>query len=226
MIRHALLFGAAFLVLGLSEASHAQESVWDPEEIARLAQKSAQMAEALSRTVELLGEVNDLSRTMGRFGSLSSLDFSRFDLVEGMKGAGPEIGGVAATIAGAKPIHSFEDASAFVKQLTTPPKDGDKTTKAHQILQALDGLSRKASEDGFALATHVRQALSLAPERAKQLTAEARTAGSLREDVTANSAAGLAVLEQLEQMKATLALVLEIQSIRRLATKQSAGSQP
>ncbi len=82
-----LLWVAGFYQIGTP--AEAQDAVWDPEEIARLAEKSAKMAESLSRAVELLDNINDLSRTIGRFGALSNLDFTRFDALAGLTGAGP-----------------------------------------------------------------------------------------------------------------------------------------
>lgn len=208
----------ALIALGSSAGLHAEEPVWDPEEIARLAEKSAQMAEALSRAVELLNNVNDLSRTIGRFGPLSNLDFTRFDTVEALKGAGPEIGGLAANIQGLGNVRiaSFADATTFVNKLTTIPSGDNRTTSTGQIVQALANLQRKAAEDGFALATQTRESLTAAPQRAQLLVAQSSTAVNLRGDVGANTAATMAVLEQLASLKAMLGLMLEIQATRRL----------
>lgn len=215
-----------WLVLGVLVALHvnapvqAQQAVWDPEEIARLAEKSARMAEALSRAVELLNNINDLSRTVGRFGALSNLDFTRFDVLEGLQGAGPEISGAASNITALQhvKITSFDDASAFVKKLLTVPSGNGQTTAAGQVGQALDVLYRKALEDGYALSTHTRESLSVAPQRADLLVAQASATADLRGDVGANTAAAMAVFDQLGGMKATLASILEIQATRRLAS--------
>jgi hypothetical protein len=209
----------------LPNAAFAQVTVWDPEEIARLAEKSAQMAVALSRAVELLNSVNDLSRTIGRFGSLSNMDFGRLDMVEGLRGAGPEIGGIASNIAGLRQVKiaSFDDARKIVQKLTSVPSGGDQVTKSAQVRQGLDALHRRALEDGYSLALHTRESLSIAPARAGLLAAEASAPIDLRGDIGANTAASLAVLEQLTSLKAMLAATLEIRTsgaLRNVAVKQ------
>lgn len=209
-------------------AAHGQTATWDPEEIARLSEKSAHMAEALSRAVEMLGKIDDLSRTIGRFGALSNLDFARLDVVDGLSGAGPQISGLAANVVGlqAVQIHSFADATAFIAKLTTVPSGPGQTTKYDQVRQALDALQRKAAEDGFALATHTRDSLALAPQRGGLLVSEAAATVDLRGDVGANTAANLAVLEQLASAKAILAVLLEIEASRKLGKFAPVAAAP
>jgi hypothetical protein len=217
----------AVLLGGLSiAAAHAQVATWDPEEVARLAEKSARMAEEISRVVELANSIDDLSRTLGRLGSLSNLDLTRFDVVEGMQGAGPEIGGLASNIAGLRNVRisSFNDASAFVRKLTTVPAGVGQVSGGGQLRQALDALHRKATEDGYVLSTHLRESLSVAPQRADLLVAQASAATDLRGDVGANTAAALAVLDQLSGMKIALASILEIQATGRLAESAGGGA--
>lgn len=212
-------------ILGLLMAFHfdepvqAQVTVWDSEEIARLAEKSARMAEALSRAVELLNNINDLSRTIGRFGALPNLDFTYFEGGGGLKGLGSEVSGLASNIAVLQHVEiaSFSDAAAFVNKLTTMPSNGNQATSAGQIRQALDALNRLALEDGYALATHTRENLSVAPQQAASLVAQASAAADLRGDVGANTAAAMAVLDQLVGIKAALASILEVQATQRLA---------
>jgi len=203
--------------------AQAQVAVWDPEEIARLAEKSANMAEALSHAVELLNNINDLSRTIGRFGGLPTLDFTHFDMLEGGRGAGPEIGGLISNISVLQDVKiaSFNDASSFVKTLTTVPSGGRSVTNAGQIRQALDILHRQAIEDGYALSMLTREGLSVAPKRVSLLVAQASASVDLRGDVGANTAVAMAVLDQLGGMRATLASLLEIQTTRRLAISQT-----
>lgn len=198
--------------------ANAQQAVWDPEEIARLAEKSARMAEAMSRAVELLNNINDLSRTIGRFGALSNLDFTRFDTLAGLKGAGPEIGSLASNIGASQhaKITSFSEASTFVHQLTSIPSGSSQVTGTGQVRQAFDALYRKALEDGYAFSTHARESASVAPQRAALLVAQASATADLRGDVGANTAVTMAVLDQLGSLKATLGSILEIQAVQRL----------
>jgi hypothetical protein len=220
-------------VIGLLVAFHmnipaqAQVAVWDPEEIARLAEKSARMAEALSRAVELLNNIDVLSRTIGRFGPLPNLDFTHFDLLDGLKGAGPEISGFSTNITAAQhvKIDSFNDAKAFVDRLVTVPSDGYQITGVGQSRQALDSLYRKALEDGYALSMHTRASLSNAPQRARLLVAQASAATDLRGDVGANTASSLAIIDQLGSLKTMLASSLEILATRRLVSLPDAMSK-
>ncbi len=226
-IRRLSLLFLLWWIFPFCGPAKAQQAVWDPEEIARLAEKSARMAEAMSRAVELLNNVNDLSRTIGRLGTLSNLDFSRFDTLAGLKGAGPEFGGLASNIGALQhaKITSFNEASAFVRQLTTIPPDAGRTTGAGQVRQALDALYRKALEDGYALSTHARESVSVAPQRAALLVAQASTTADLRGDVGANTAVTMAVLDQLGSLKASLASILEIQATQHLASSSNISSK-
>lgn len=219
----ALVFSLTALISGPSWAG---QPVWDPAEIAELAEKSAQMAVAVSRAAELLARVDDLSRTIGRFGALSSLDFARFKLVDALQGAGPEIGGLAANISGLGKVKitSVDDISTLVKKVTTLPAGDHQTTKAAEVLKALDDLHRKAVEDGFALAMQSRQTVSDAPARAALLVNQASTAHDLRSDTGANTAASLAVLEQLMSLKVMLASMVEMDATKKLKSAAPAAT--
>ena len=214
-IAAALLAAAA---TGRWFPSHAQEMVWDPAEIAHLAETSAEMAETLSRAVELLDRINELSRTVGRSAALSALGFTHFDVLRDLQGASLQAGGLAPRIgrltsAGTPDV---DDVVGVVRALVTIPPGGARATDAAQATRAVDALYRQAAEDGFTLSMEVRTSLSLAPERARLLVAQASAASDAREDVAADTAAALAVLEQLASVKAMLALILEIQATSAL----------
>lgn len=197
----------------------AQDAAWDPEEIAHLSERTAKTAEALSRAVELLGKVDDLSRRIGRSGTLSKLDFTRLGVVDGLRGAGPQITNpaFASAASGAIKISSFQDASAFVAMVASPAAGISATSAAAQVRQGLDALYRKALEDGYALAMHSRESLSTAPSRAQLLVTQAASAADLRADLAADTAASMAVLDQLTSLKAMLASLLEIEATRKLS---------
>ena len=184
----------------------AQDAVWDPEEVARLAEQSAKMADALSRAVELLGAVDQLARTIGRFGTVSTVDFTRFGTVDGLRGMSL----------------STENPASFVAKITMPPPGA---SGAAQIRQDLDALHRSAIEDGYALAMQARGSVSVAPSRAELLVAQASSTTDLRGDAAANTAVSLAVLEQLVALKAMLASLLEIEASGRLR-HSTIGSTP
>lgn len=206
------------LVLLAPSLALAQDAAWDPEEIARLSERSAKTASALSYAMELLAKVDDLSRRIGRFGTLSKLDFTRLGVVDGLRGAGPEIANptIASAASGAGKIASFQDASAFVAKVATPAAGIPATSAAAQVRQRLAALHRRALEDGYALAMHTRESLSMAPSRAQLLVTQASSATDLRADLAADTAASMAVLEQLTSLKAMLASLLEIEATRKL----------
>ncbi|MTJ79746.1 MAG: hypothetical protein F8N37_01805 [Telmatospirillum sp.] len=207
------------LFAGSCRPATAQQLVWDPSEIALLAEKSAHMAEALSRAADLLDAVNELSRTVGRFGSLSTAGLWRFDLAEGLKGAGPEIGEIAGRVGGLRHarIRSYDDALALARTLTAPVAAHADVTTAGKVRQLVDTLRRKALEDGYALSLHAREGASTAPDRARILTDEAQASRDARGDVAADTAASLAVYEELCTVRTLLGSILEIRSMSRIA---------
>lgn len=84
---------AALLAVLWSSCSRAEEAVWDPVEIAKFSEESAQMSEVVLATVELLNQVNAMVGTVGRYGALSRLDFTRFDTSAALAGLVPTAGG-------------------------------------------------------------------------------------------------------------------------------------
>lgn len=222
--RKSRAVGLAAALMVTASPAFSQVPVWDPETIARMAQQSAQAALALSHAVALVNQVNQLTRTVGRFGSLANMDFGRFDLVEGFQGAGPQISGTVAAVSSLRTarISSFDDAKAFVQTLTTVPAGSNQTTRAADARQDLEAMHRHALEGGYALAVHLRESVSAAPERAKILAGGASAPLDLRGDIGANTATSLAVLEQLVSLKAALAFALEIEAsglLRRMPPK-------
>jgi hypothetical protein len=206
------------------DVARAQVAVWDPEEIARLAEKSARMAEATSHAVELVNNINELSRTIGRSGSLQNVDFTHFSVLDELNNIGPNFGAIPSNIPALQNVQiiSFNDASAFVKKLTMMPSGGSSVSDSGQIRQASDFLYRKALEDGYALSMQTRVSLSVEPQRALSLVAQASATADLRGDIGANTASAIAVLDQLGGIKAMLASFLEIQTARRIAFSANA----
>jgi hypothetical protein len=213
MMRARLFAGrlASMLVAGVLAASQpalAGQPVWDPEEIADLAQEAARMAEALSRATELLNDLNALTRTVGRFGTLSVPTPWRFDIVDALAGGFPDREG-AGSGGGGQTVRS---PNAAALGGTT------RTTAAGAAKAAIDRLRRAALEDGYALAGHTRDMLGLSMDRARLLSQAASSAFDLRGDMAANTRVSLAVYEQLSSIHALFAAILEIRSLQRLAT--------
>jgi hypothetical protein len=212
MMRRPLLAGLLAGVLAASQPALGGQPVWDPEEIADLAQEAARMAEALSRATELLNDLNQLTRTVGRFGDLSVSTPWRFDIVDGLTGGFPDRGGSGS--AGAGQVARSPDAAALGG--TT------RATAAGSASATIDRLRRASLEDGYALAGHTRDMLGLSTDRARLLSRAAASAFDLRGDMAANSLVSLAVYEQLSTIHAMFASILEIRTLHRLAMTTTA----
>ena len=185
-----------FVVLLFSPVSAmGDEMVWDPEEIARLSQTTARMAEASSYAAELLRDLDAMARTIGRAGSLSTLDLARFAANGGLAMSPPEdaVGKLTASLAGGNP-----------------------TSRTEQRQHVLDTLYEAAVEEGVALAMVSRQHVGNATWHARNLVAEASSAVDLRSDVAANTATAVALLGQMVDLEAILASIIEVQAIGTL----------
>jgi hypothetical protein len=212
------LFTLVVFVWVFGAPARAASPVWDAEEIARLTETSAKLSEGLSVAVELLNAIDDSARTIGRFGTLPTLDFTRFDATDGLRGTQPDIGGLSADVARLQSaeIASVAAATSFVGQLTAALAVNQGTSKAGQARQAIEALHKKALEDAYALAAYSRESVSMAPLRAGLLVGQASSSVDLRGDTAANTAVALALMEQVVSLRAMLAAILEIQATQVL----------
>lgn len=117
----------------------------------------------------------------------------------------------------AKPdFSSLSSAEGWVRKELTVPKDAsltaiDLTRKARSMLAG------EAAANGYAIALTVRQQVSAMGERAQKLSRQAGQSKDMRTDIAANTAVMLAMHEQLAEVQALLAAVLEVQSASGLA---------
>lgn len=219
----ALAVAAALAGTSLAAATPARaEAVWDPEEIARLSETAAMTAEQLSHVVELLSTINDLGRTVGRFGQLSQLDFMRLDATAALSGAAPDLGFLAATVPDVASMRfsTLADADTAVRRILALPGDRPATASELTALRSrLDALGRSAAETGYAVALSTQDLLSVGATRTDMLATQAEAQMDARGDVGANTSVGLSVFEQLTQIQALLASIAEVEALDRLTER-------
>jgi hypothetical protein len=195
------------------------EAVWDPKEIARLAEEAAAAAEQLSHVVELLGSINDLGRTVGRFGDLAQLDFMHFDTTKALAGASPELSALAEAVpevAGMR-FDSWAESEANVRTILSLPAGRSASASERIALgQRLRAVRETAGEVSYAMALSARDGTALGGARTELLAAQAEAQVDARGDVGANTAASLAVFEQLVQTRALLAAIAELDALAEL----------
>ena len=118
----------ALFCLLWSFSSRAEEAVWDPVEIAKLSEESAQMSEVVLATVDLLNQVNAVVGTVGRIGAMSTLDFTQFHSSAALAGLAPTIAGSGSQPAAAVRKTAMQDAYALAlhirQSLTEAPVQG------------------------------------------------------------------------------------------------------
>lgn len=129
------------------------------------------------------------------------------------------------TSLGAKPdFSSFTAAQKWVQQELTTAKDAN-LTAVDLTRQARSMLAGEAAANAYAIALTARSQIADMANRAKKLADQANQASDLRGDVAANTAVMLAMHDEMAQVEALMAAVLEVQSTSRLAeTDPSAGN--
>ena len=127
----------------------------------------------------------------------------------------------------AKPDFStFTSAQAWVKNELTVAQNANVTTVS-LTRKARNMLAGEAAANAYAMALSARQQISQTADRAKQLAAQASSANDLRGDIAANTAVMLAMHDEMAQVQALMAAVLEVQSAAHLAeTDPGAGAGP
>jgi hypothetical protein len=108
-------------------------------------------------------------------------------------------------------LSSFASTQQWVtKNLTNKSTDG--ATAISNGRQARRRMAGEAAADGYALALSARQQIAAMATRAQTLASQVGSAGSLREDIAANTAVMLAIHDELAQIQALLAANLALQS--------------
>jgi hypothetical protein len=118
---------------------------------------------------------------------------------------------------------SLAKTQAWVrKELTVSPEASltaiDLTRKARSMLAG------EAAADGYAMALAARQQMGTTGDRARTLADQVGGARDMRSDLQANTAVMLAMHDELSQVQALLAAVLEVESAGRLAELDPAAS--
>ncbi|MDR3438176.1 hypothetical protein [Telmatospirillum sp.] len=118
---------------------------------------------------------------------------------------------------GAKPdFSSFLATQTWVKKELTVAKDAN-LTAVDLTRKARTMLAGEAAANAYAIALNARQQVSTMADRAQKLAQQANSATDMRSDVAANTAVMLAMHDEMAQVQALLAAVLEVQSSSRLA---------
>jgi hypothetical protein len=125
---------------------------------------------------------------------------------------------------GAKPdFSSFSATQNWVKKELTVPKDANLTT-VDLTRKARSMLAGEAAANAYAIALNTRSQVATMADRAQKLAQQASSANDLRGDMAANTAVMLAMHDEMAQVQALLAAVLEVQSTARLADMDPASS--
>ena len=193
---------AAFLAEGPARA----DPVWDPTEIARLSQQAAQLVTNLSTTIDTLQTFDKLATQIGTMGPRTSFASS----------APAALASYAALPSAGMP--GTTDASAL---LSAPSLSATGRQQTRQLWR--EAYQRVATE-GLAVSQVANRDAGGAINRSKTLANAASGAQDLRGDLQANSAVGLAVLQELGAVQAVLALLLEQQSLARLTAIANNGA--
>jgi len=118
---------------------------------------------------------------------------------------------------GAKPDFSnFSATQNWVTKELTVSKDANLTT-IDLTRKARAMLAGEAAANAYAIALNTRSQVATMAERAQKLAQQASSANDLRGDMAANTAVMLAMHDEMAQVQALLAAVLEVQSSARLA---------
>jgi hypothetical protein len=237
-------------VLGLTPDAAAQGyPVIDEASVAKAIDNLNAATEQVKQLNAMLGQVQSMVQTLGKQGlptllfqeALSQSGISQFappvkDLLDSTSQSVGSIKSVLADIdklkgqvgaLGTKPDFSnFSTASNWVRSELTTARDANLTT-VNLTRKARGMLAGEAAANAYAMALNARSQLPAAADRAQQLAQRAGSANDLRGDMAANTAVLLAMHDEIAQLQALMAAVLEVQSALRLAEMdptQSAAS--
>lgn len=199
------LICVALAVLLAGEPAMA-DPVWDPTEIVRLSQQAAQLATNLSATIDTLRTFDKLATQIGTSGPRTSFA-STAPTALASYATLPSVGMPVATDASALLLGNFASATGM-----------------RQTRQIWQGAHQRVAAEGLAVSQVANQDAGGAISRSKTLANMASGAQDLRGDLQANSAVGLAVLQELGAVQAVLALLLEQQSLSRLTSIANNGA--
>lgn len=111
---------------------------------------------------------------------------------------------------------SFSSTQTWVKNELTVAKGANLTT-INLTRKARAMLAGEAAANAYAMALNARQQIATMAGRAQQLAQQAASANDLRGDLAANTAVMLAMHDEMAQVQALMAGLLEVQSSAHLA---------
>jgi hypothetical protein len=176
------------------------DPVWDPTEIARLSEQAAQLGNNLSALIENLQTFDKLAADVGAGGARPLTSFPAGSSMLGK--IDPQSGSMS----------SSRDALGAIS-ITLPS-----ARRMQSNPQAWSGAYQRVAAEGLSLAQVANQDLAAAKTRSQAMGVGATNARDLRGDVQANSTVCVAVLAELGSVHAVAALLLEQQSLSRLAS--------
>lgn len=125
---------------------------------------------------------------------------------------------------GANPdFSSFSTTQTWVQNELTVARDANLTT-INLTRKARGMLAGEAAANAYAIALNTRSQIAAMADRAQKLAQQANSANDLRGDMAANTAVMLAMHDEMAQVQALLAAVLEVQSSARLADMDPVSS--
>ncbi|MBK1666941.1 hypothetical protein CKO28_02645 [Rhodovibrio sodomensis] len=219
-----LTAAATGALLLASPLAHAGVPTFDATSAARAAQIMANTAQQVNRLTGILGATEDLSSAIGGAGQgggfLLQPDWQSFsaggDFLANLQQTLPvnlcQIRGCETEAEAKIPIDSMTTGVVFANKsfyANRPVSGADR----RQFQQARENAWREAAISGYALAISSRDHLAGAPGRAQNLEGVINNATTLREDVQANSAALLALHQQLVVSQALMASMVQIEAM-------------
>ena len=182
------------------------DPIWDPTEIARLSDQTAQLATSLSTTIETLQAYD---RLMGEIGATGARGFT--------SSASYTLRKYSSVVSSGMPTSS--DVQALLSGSMTS------ATQFQQARQLWHAAHQKVGSDGLAISLIATQDAGAARLRSQNLAAMAGASQDLRSDIQSNSAVCLAVLSELGAIEAALTLLLEQQASARLVKMTGIGGR-
>jgi hypothetical protein len=189
--------------------------VIDASAIGAAQQNLAALQQQLQQLKSLVQTAQSLVNSVGQAGS-PQVAFTQSLSQSGLAQFASQFGASLSAVGGGAPnLSSFAAAQQWVAQNLTS-KSNDSASAIAGGRQARAKMAAEAAADGYALALAARQQVAAMAGRAQALAAQVGSAGSLRDDVAANTAIMLAMHDEMAEIEALLAATLALQSSEQL----------
>jgi ATP-dependent helicase/DNAse subunit B len=240
--------GLILTVMGLAVPAQAQLPVIDASSIAQASQAVQTAQKQYEQLQQMYGTVTGIANTIGKVGNptlafqdllnqsgLSKNASPLVDLLNAAQGATNSVNGLstlystisqqaqASGTAFVKPdFTSFSSAQNWVNtQLTVPANSNASSLTLARQARSL--LASESATNAYAMALTARQQVSSMATTSQTLADNAKNSQDLRGDIAANTAVMLAMHDELAQVQALLAAILEVQSTAHLADSEPAA---